>query len=29
MMGAIFSMDKAVGKSFEDGLANMKTLVER
>jgi hypothetical protein len=29
LMGLFFSMDKAVGKSFEDGLANMKTLVEK
>jgi hypothetical protein len=28
LMHVIFNMDKRVGKDFEDGLANLKTLAE-
>ena len=28
LMQVFFSMDKMVGKDFEDGLANLKTLAE-
>lgn len=29
LMGLFFSMDKMIGKSFEDGFANIKAIVER
>ncbi|QDQ27349.1 SRPBCC family protein [Chitinimonas arctica] len=29
LMQVFFSMDKMVGKDFDDGLANLKTLLER
>jgi hypothetical protein len=29
VMHIFFSMDRMVGKQFEDGLANLKTLVEK
>lgn len=29
LMGLFFSMDKMIGKSFEEGLANMKAIAEK
>ena len=29
LMGLVFSMDRMVGKDFEAGLANMKTIAEK